>query len=174
MLYVDGGTTSNILYGLNWRAPSAPLGVWRRLYGGERMPRLRFWVIINNQLSHEPQTVQPTWLSITQASIAPSIRSSTAICLHHLMAQVRLMKEADGHQAEFRYLSIPGDWRAPNDRQFDKQTMTSLAELGARMGANPSSWQLGTDTAESLTWQIPTIGAEERGVEGDDGGVRVR
>lgn len=162
-LYVDGGTTSNILYGSNWLSPAAPLARWREQYPGDPLPRLRFWVIINNQLSAGPQIVQPTWLSITRASLATTIRASTTTSLRHLYSQCQALRAA-GIEAEFRYVAIPLSWIPPNDRQFDAEVMKSLADLGMKMGADHASWRTDfTDdsprfapaTAPATTSEVP-------------------
>lgn len=155
-LYVDGGTTSNILYGSNWLSPAAPLARWREQYPGEPLPRLRFWVIINNQLSAGPQVVQPTWLSITRASLATTIRASTTTALRHLYSQCQSLRAA-GIQAEFRYVAIPLSWTPPNDRQFDAEVMKSLADLGLQMGADAASWRtdFSDDAPRSTRTPVP-------------------
>jgi len=139
-LYVDGGTTSNILYGSNWLSPKAPIALWHAAYPDQKLPRIRFWVIVNNQLNAAAQIVQPTWMSITKASIATAIRSSTSVALRHLSTQCLAMCDA-GVEAEFRYVCIPMDWIAPNANEFDKDVMESLATLGMKMGADPESWR---------------------------------
>ncbi len=139
-LYVDGGTTSNILYGANWLSPKAPPALWKAAHPDEPFPRLRFWVIINNQLHTGAQIVQPTWLSITKASLATAIRSSTAVELRHLYSQSQAMNEK-GYDVEFRYVAIPPDWIAPNGNTFDERVMRSLADLGLKMGRDPGSWR---------------------------------
>jgi hypothetical protein len=139
-LYVDGGTTSNILYGSNWLSPKAPPAMWKAAHPGEPFPKLRFWVVVNNQLGTGAQIVQPSWLSITRASLATAIRSSTITSLRHLYTQTQAMSE-DGYDVEFRYVCIPADWIAPNANTFDKQVMKSLADLGLKMGADPASWR---------------------------------
>ena len=140
-LYVDGGTTSNILYGSNWRSPRAPIAMYKAAYPGSTLPKIRFWVIVNNQLGIGPQIVQPTWVSITKASLATAIRSSTVIAMRHLYTQVQLLRDADGVDVEFRYVSIPESWRAPAQGDFNPKTMQSLADVGMQMGADPASWR---------------------------------
>ncbi|MCU0689229.1 MAG: patatin-like phospholipase family protein [Phycisphaerales bacterium] len=140
-LYVDGGVTSNILYGANWRSPRAPFRQWMERYPGEPLPKIRFWVIVNNQLEVGPQTVQPQWMEIVKASMGTAIRASTATSLRHLATQVALLREADKWDVEFRYVAIPSTWTPPNTNQFDKDVMKSLADLGLEMGADPKSWK---------------------------------
>lgn len=140
-LYVDGGVTSNILYGFNWRSERAPFRQWLTKYPGEPLPKIRFWVIVNNQLEIGPQTVQPQWMEIIKASMGTAIRASTATALRHLSTQVSLLREADKWDVDFRYVSIPTDWVPPNTNQFDKDVMKSLADLGMKMGADPKSWK---------------------------------
>ncbi len=139
-LYVDGGTTSNILYGANWLSPKAPLARWRERHPGAPPPRLRFWIIINNQVTAGPQIVQPTWMSITRASLQTTIRASTVTALRHLFSQTHAM-QLEGYQAEFRYTCIPADWVPPSGESFSKEVMESLANLGLKMGADPASWR---------------------------------
>lgn len=139
-LYVDGGTTTNILYDADLRSDSAPVAMYRRQFPDSPMPKFRFWVIINNQLGGEPQIVQPNWMSITKASVATAIRSSTIGALRQLSLQAELQRR-DGLDVEFRFIAIPDEWRSPNTEAFNKETMGSLAKLGMEMGADPRSWK---------------------------------
>jgi predicted acylesterase/phospholipase RssA len=138
-LYVDGGTTSNILYDSDLRSKEAPLAIFLRRNPGKEPPRSRFWVIINNQLGGEPQVVQPTWVSITEASVATAIRSSTIGTLRQLYLTTELQR-LEGRGIEFRFIAIPDTWRPPVSGAFKKETMKSLADLGRRLGADASSW----------------------------------
>jgi hypothetical protein len=140
-LYADGGVTSNILYGSNWRSARAPFKQWMAKYPGEPLPTIRFWVIVNNQLDIGPQLVQPQWMEIVKASMATSIRASTATALRHLATQCSLLSEKDGWDVQFRYIAIPKDWRPPNSEQFNADVMRSLADLGMQLGADPASWR---------------------------------
>jgi hypothetical protein len=50
---------------------------------------------------------------------------------------------------EFRYISIPDEWRPPVEGAFKKETMISLAELGKAMGADPANWKVTVPNPES-------------------------
>lgn len=163
-LYVDGGTTSNILYGADLRAEQAPLAVYRRLHPGAALPRFRFWIIINNQLGGEPQVVQPTWLSITKASVATAIRSSTIGTLKQVYLTTELQKR-DGYDVEFRFVSIPDEWRPPKPGIFQKETMMSLAQLGAELGARPESWRTNLAAEPKLPSEKGPVDEIPAGVE---------
>jgi hypothetical protein len=55
------------------------------------------------------------------------------------MAEIsRLRRKAD---VEVRVVSIPGDWAPPVPGLFIKETMNNLADLGEKMGADPTSWR---------------------------------
>jgi predicted acylesterase/phospholipase RssA len=140
-LYVDGGTTSNILFGSNLRSREAVIGAWKETHPGRPTSRIRFWVIINNQLGVAPTQVQPKWPSIVGHSLSTSIRFSTIASLRNLAAQAELIRAVDGFPAEFRYIAIPDSWRAPVDGVFMKETMESLADLGEQLGADPTNWR---------------------------------
>jgi hypothetical protein len=139
-LYVDGGTTSNILYINVLHPDDSPLGVYKKRYPNYPIPRFRYWVIINNQLGGEARVIQPTWISITEASVSTAIRASTIGSLRQLMLQAEVLKR-EGLDVQFHYVSIPDPWRAPKPGIFVKETMESLAELGRKMGADPASWE---------------------------------
>lgn len=143
-LYVDGGTTSNILYDADLRSRGAPVQLFKERNPGRSLPTFRFWVIVNNQLGGTPQRVDPTWVSITEASVATAIRSSTIGTLRLLSLTTELQRR-DGIDVEFRYVAIPDDWRPPVEGAFKAETMQSLSKLGREMGSNTDSWR--TDIA---------------------------
>ncbi|MFM9170031.1 MAG: patatin-like phospholipase family protein, partial [Phycisphaerales bacterium] len=85
-IYVDGAVTSNIIYGGNARRGASFGAVWKRMYPGEPVPTVRFWVILNNYAQAQPRTVQPTWPSVIERSLEVAVRASTTIALRHLYA----------------------------------------------------------------------------------------
>lgn len=139
-LYVDGGTTSNILYDADLRAEGAPVQEYRRRNQGRALPKFRFWVIVNNQLGGTPQRVEPTWVSITEASVATAIRSSTIGTLRQLSLATELQRR-DGIDVTFHYVAIPDDWRPPVEGAFKQETMQSLSKLGRELGKDVASWR---------------------------------
>ena len=139
-LYVDGGTTANIVINLDPRDPYSLVNTWKKLHEYEPLPKIRFWVIINNQLGSRPQVVQPSWFSITTSSLATSIRSSTIATLDILSLHCELLRRDENLDVELRYIAIPDEWRAPEPGIFKKKTMESLAALGVTVGADPARW----------------------------------
>lgn len=139
-LYVDGGTTENILYSSNMRSEDGAIRTWQRRYPNEPIPKMRLWVIVNNQLGAAPRVVQPTWISITEQSLSTAIRAATKNSLRVLALQCELLNK-EGVEVEFRFVSIPDSWTPPAEGVFNKQTMTSLAELGKKLGADPGTWK---------------------------------
>lgn len=140
-LYVDGGATANILFNTDLNATGNFVNTWKRESPDTPLPKIRFWVIVNNQL-HGPSTVvQPRWGSITGASLSASIRAATLLSLRQLYSHVELLKQKGETEASLHVVSIPADWKPPSDEIFSQKTMQSLTELGIRMGADPSSWQ---------------------------------
>jgi hypothetical protein len=140
-LYVDGATTANILYEDRMQSPETRISTWRRMYPDLPVPKMRYWVIINNQLESPPDATQLTWVNVVERSLATSIRASTATSVQHLATQLALMKLYSGVDTEFHVISIPNTWRQPKPGIFVKENMVSLAKLGYEMGRNPSSWK---------------------------------
>ena len=58
----------------------------------------------------------------------------------HYPGPVRLIPGDPGFAIEVRMVSIPGEWVPPVPGVFIKETMNNLADLGTKMGADPTSW----------------------------------
>jgi hypothetical protein len=139
-LYVDGGVTGNIIYGGRIGEEDSLPALWQKAYPKLPIPKIRFWVIFNNQFRPVPQRTAPNWPSVIQRSLETSTRAATATAVRHLFAMSeisRLKRKAD---VEVRIVSIPGDWVPPVPGVFIKETMNNLADLGEKMGTDPASW----------------------------------
>lgn len=143
-LYSDGGVTANVFARLEPRTPGSFVNRWRELHPDTPLPRVRYWVVINNSLSQPPSTIQARWPSVLSPSLATSIRSATIAEVRWLAAQSDYVNATLGTDIEVRVVAIPDDWRAPVKGEFKKETMNSLADLGRTMGADPASWTLWT------------------------------
>ncbi|HEY7115844.1 MAG TPA: patatin-like phospholipase family protein [Tepidisphaeraceae bacterium] len=139
-MYVDGAVTANLLFGGRVPEENRLPALWHRLYPNDPMPRLRYWVIFNNQVRPPPTIVRPRWFDIITRSVEVASRSASLNSLRQLflMAEVEHLKhDAD---VEVRYVAVPDDWRPPKPGTFVKETMNNLADLGEKMGADPKSW----------------------------------
>ena len=139
-LYVDGGVTGNIIYGGRIAEEDSLPALWQKAYPNLPIPKIRYWVIFNNQFRPVPQVTPPNWPAVIQRSLETSTRAATATAVRHLFAMAeisRLKRKAD---VEVRVVSIPPDWTPPVPGVFVKETMNNLADLGEKMGANPASW----------------------------------
>ena len=139
-LYVDGGVTGNIIYGGRIAEEDSLPALWQKAYPNLPVPKFRFWVIFNNQFRPLPTVVAPNWVAVIQRSLETSTRAATATAVRHLFAIAeisRLKRKAD---VEVRVVSIPPDWSPPVPGVFKKETMNDLADLGEKMGVDPSSW----------------------------------
>jgi predicted acylesterase/phospholipase RssA len=139
-MYVDGAVTSNVAYGGRMGEEDSVPAVWQRMYPGVKMPKLRYWVIFNNQMRTPPVVVRARWFDIIARSIEVSSRSATVTALRHLhmMADVARLKRNE--EVEVRIMAIPDDWLPPKPGIFIKETMNNLADIGEQMGADPSKW----------------------------------
>jgi hypothetical protein len=140
-MYVDGGVTSNILYGGRLDDDDNLPAVWQKLYPDTPVPKIRYWVIFNNQLHTPPTVVAARWPDIIVRSMELSTRSATLTAMRHLftMAEIdHLKRNAD---MEVHIVAIPDDWSPPVPGAFQKETMNNLADLGEKMGADPNSWR---------------------------------
>jgi Patatin-like phospholipase len=139
-LYVDGGVTGNIIYGGRITEEDSLPALWQKAYPKLPIPKIRYWVIFNNQFRPVPEVVAPNWVAVIQRSLETSTRAATSTAVRHLFAMAeisRLKRKAD---VEVRIVSIPGDWVPPVPGVFIKESMNNLADLGEKMGADPASW----------------------------------
>jgi hypothetical protein len=104
------------------------------------MPRLRYWIIFNNQIRPMPQVTRPSWTSIVARSLEMGTRSATVNSMRHLHAMAEVSRLKRGTIIEIRIVSVPGDWVPPKPGVFVKEVMNELVDLGERMGADPGSW----------------------------------
>jgi Patatin-like phospholipase len=139
-LYVDGGVTGNIIYGGRIAEEDSLPAQWQKAYPNLPIPKFRYWVIFNNQFRPVPEVVAPKWPAVIQRSLETSTRAATATAVRHLFAMAEISKLKRKADVEVRVVSIPGDWFPPVAGTFIKETMNNLADLGEKMGADPSSW----------------------------------
>jgi hypothetical protein len=140
-LYVDGAITGNILYGGRIREDEGLAALWSAAYPGRPPPRVRYWVIFNNQLRFPPESVRGRWPDIMSRATIMSTQTSTLNSIRHLFARAeieRLKRKAD---FEVRLISVPEDWVPSQPGTFVKEVMNDLTDLGEKMGADPASWQ---------------------------------
>jgi hypothetical protein len=140
-MYVDGGVTANILYGGRLGEEDSLPAVWQQLYPNVPIPKIRYWVIFNNQLHTPPMVVPARWPAIVTRSLELATRSSTLTALRHLYAMAEISQLKRKADVEVRIVAIPDDWTPPVPGVFVKETMNDLADLGEKMGATPSSWR---------------------------------
>jgi hypothetical protein len=97
-------------------------------------------VIFNNQFRPVPQVTAPNWPAVVQRSLETSTRAATATAVRHLFAMTEISRLKRKAEVEVRIVSIPEDWSPPVPGVFIKETMNNLADLGEKMGADPTSW----------------------------------
>ncbi len=153
-LHVDGGTTSNILIVTDLQAEDAPRRRLAQLRPDLSPPKMRFWVIINNRDDPEPKAVQPTWWSITKASVDTMVRSSTLTTLRYFAQELEYLKVTEAAEIELRYVAIPSTWKQPAGGFFDAAAMQELVDLGMSMGTDPGSWRSDLARTPALNRQL--------------------
>ena len=140
-LYVDGGVTGNIIYGGRVKEEDSLPALWAATYPSLPIPKIRYWVIFNNQLRPLPQVTAPTWPAVVTRSLEMGTRAATLTSMRHLHAQAEISRLKRGADVEVRIVAVPDDWVPPQPGVFIKETMNNLADLGEKMGADPSSWR---------------------------------
>ena len=142
-LYVDGGVTGNVLCGIprtNYDDDSF-VARWRQTYPDTPIPKIRYWVLFNNEVRWPPEVVQPKWSSVLLKSTTAATRAATLNSIRQLFLQAQLARLKHGADVEVRFVAVPDGWVAPKPNAFDKKTMNALADLGETMGADPASWR---------------------------------
>lgn len=139
-MYVDGGITGNMIFGGRLGEEDTLPAVWQRLYPGVAVPKIRYWVIFNNQMHALPVVVKARWPDIVTRSLELSTRSATLTAMRQLHAMSEISRLKRGAEIEVYTVAIPNDWVPPVPGVFIKETMNNLTDLGERMGADRASW----------------------------------
>ena len=137
-LYVDGAITGNILYG--GKAGSLP-DLWEERHPGVPVPLMRYWVIFNNQFRFPPQVIQERWPDIMGRATIMSTQTSTVNSMRHLFALAEIANLKHSGEVQVRVMAVPEEWVPPKPGTFDTEVMNNLADLGEKMGADPSNWR---------------------------------
>lgn len=140
-LYVDGAVTGNILYGGKAEDDDTLPARWIETYPDTPLPKMRYWIIFNNQVQYPPQVTPPRWPPIVQRSTWMSNQTSTLESIRRIYDRSEVLRLRHGADIEVRYTAVPDDWTAPKPGTFIPETMNNLADIGNTMGADPASWR---------------------------------
>src|SRR3954466_8304468 len=139
-LYVDGAITGNILYGGRGAEQDSFPARWRAAHPKTPMPRLRYWVIFNNQFRFPPEVVRERWPDIMSRATIMATQTSTKNSMRHLFAQAEVVRLKYGADVQVRVMSVPESYVPSKPGSFVSEVMNELADLGEKMGADPSAW----------------------------------
>jgi hypothetical protein len=140
-LYVDGAITGNILYGGRAKEQDSFYARWRAAYPKVAMPRVRYWVIFNNQLRFPPQVTRERWPDIMSRATIMSTQTSTVNSMRHLHALAEIVRLKYGADVQVRVMAVPDSFVPSKPDSFNAEVMNTLADIGERMGADPASWR---------------------------------
>jgi predicted acylesterase/phospholipase RssA len=147
-LYVDGAVTGNILYGARIDDEQGMVAQWRAKHGRAPPPRIRYWVIFNNQFRFPPQVTRARWPDIMSRTTIMATQNATISAMRHLEAHIELMRVKYRIDVELRIMAVPESWVPSEPGTFKKEVMNALADLGEKMGADPASWSNGVPESQ--------------------------
>jgi hypothetical protein len=139
--YIDGGVTQNLWLLEDQTVPGTVLYEWRERYRDRPLPTLRIWCVVNNQLFEPPTAVPDRWLSVGIKGLSTSVRAALITDLKLAAFIAEVVDLAMPGEIEFRFVSIPDDWRPPVEGDFRPETMQDLVRLGEAMGRSGTAWR---------------------------------
>ena len=142
-LYVDGAITGNILYGARIDEVDSLPALWRARNPRTTLPRLRYWVIFNNQFRFPPQVTEQRWPDIMSRATIMATQTGTVSAMRHLYSHAEVVRLKQKVEVEVRVMAVPDSFVPSVPGTFQKEVMNTLADLGEKMGADPSSWRDG-------------------------------
>ena len=140
-LYVDGAITGNILYGARIDDEDSLPVLFRKRNPNTPLPRLRYWVIFNNQFRFPPQVTPDKWPDIMSRATIMATQTGTVAAMRHLFARAELIHLKQKVDVEVRVMAVPDSFVPSVPGTFQKEVMNALADLGEKMGADPASWR---------------------------------
>ena len=131
---------------------------WRAKHGNAPLPRVRYWVIFNNQFRFPPQVTRERWADIMTRATIMATQSATVSAMRHLEAMAELTRRKYGIDVELRVMAVPesldaagaghvqegSDERAGRPRREDGRRSGKLEQRGAglKRSAGLSGYQL--------------------------------
>ena len=150
MLHTDGGATSN-LFITTFPGPDGPLARFLARHPQGPRPKVRVWILVNQQLWPQSAVTQPKWLSVSGRAIKTLTSSSQIFALALIRYMAFEASTERGVDVELRLVSIPEDAPKKTTKEmFDRDYMRQLEELGREMGADPSSWQTSIPSPDAV------------------------
>jgi predicted acylesterase/phospholipase RssA len=140
-LFVDGGATANIWAVRDQSQPHSVLQRWLKANPGKKPPKIRIWVIVNNQLFPKNGDAKREWIDLAGRGVSIMLRSTMLKDLHLTAYAALEVDEKMPGEIEFRFIAIPDEWVPPVKGTFKRETMQSLVELGRKLGADTRSWR---------------------------------
>ncbi len=140
-LYVDGGATANIWAVRDQSHPNSVLQRWLKANPGKKPPKIRIWVIVNNQLFPKSSDAKREWIDLAGRGVSIMLRSTMLKDLRLTAYAALEVDEKMPGEIEFRFIAIPDAWEPPVKGSFKRETMQSLVELGRKLGADARSWR---------------------------------
>ena len=119
-MYVDGAVSANMIFGGRLPEDQRLVGLWQRLYPNDPMPKLRYWLIFNNQLHAPPMVVAPRWFDIIIRSVECSSRSGSLTAMRQLFMLAEIARLKHNADVEVRFVAVPDEWRAPKTGTFQE------------------------------------------------------
>jgi len=141
-LFVDGGATENAWTLRDQTRNGTAVSRFLATRAANRMPKIRVWYVVNNQLFPPGETIEPDWIDLAGRGLSTSIRSALIKDLRLAAYVAQVTDERIPGEIEFRFVAVPNDFVPPVPGNFKPETMRALVELGKRMGRDPSSWQV--------------------------------
>ena len=141
-LHVDGALYGQIHVLSDMAVIDRIVAAWKEQAGAAApLPKIRYWIILNNRLRVDHKTIQPTWSDNALRSIELMLNAQVAAPLNRLALFVEGIRMRHGLDVELRWVQIPTGWTPPSDvSEFHPSVTNGLADLGLRMGADPASW----------------------------------
>lgn len=148
-VYVDGGTTGDILFLDAFDQESSAVQRWAALHPGVPLAKVRLWVIADTSIVPPPVAPDTRDLAVAKRAIEISVLSGLNGQLARLDLIARWLHAACGLDVEFRYVALPDGYVPKGPGLFNKTDMDFMSDLGHRMGRDPSSWRTSASDARS-------------------------
>lgn len=156
--YIDGGVTQNLWLLEDQTVPGTVLYEWKERFHDRPLPTFRIWCVVNNQLFEPPTAVPARWLSVGVKGLSTSVRAALIKDLKLAAFIAEVVDLAMAGEIEFRFVSIPEEWRPPVEGDFRPETMQDLVRLGERMGRSGTAWRDVVPEADGVGGFAPRAG----------------
>ena len=130
-LHVDGAVFGQFHVIGDIRLTDHLLNRWQAIAPDAPLPKVRYWLIVNNLMRDQPETIQPNWASIMGRANEATYKHLVTEPMNLIATNILLIREKYNLDIDLKWVTIPQEFKFSEvSNEFDPEYTVPLADLG--------------------------------------------